>query len=114
MMRKTNRALTTADYSVGYGKPPKAKKGKPSPHKGRKKPRLPETTGELFRRLAFGQITVAEAGKKKKVSRFNAAYKAIYNKMAGGDLAAERLINRFKKAFPGPGESDEPIIIIED
>lgn len=105
------------DDKVGYGKPPREtrrKKGQPSPDRGRRKPRMPETNGEVFRRLAFGLVTITEAGIEMQVPLFNAAYRAIYNKAVAGDLAAERLVNRFKKAFPGPDDSDEPILIIEE
>jgi hypothetical protein len=78
-------------HSVGYGSPPKAtrfKKGISGNPKGRPKGSLNVAT--LFIKTLREKVVINEHGKRKKVTKLEAALKQLSNKAASGDLRAIR------------------------
>jgi hypothetical protein len=78
-------------HSVGYGAPPKAtrfKKGVSGNPKGRPKGSLNVAT--LLLKTLYEKVVIIEHGERKKVTKFEAALKQLFNKAASGDLRAIR------------------------
>ena len=83
----------SGDYSVGYGKPPKAtrfQKGRSGNPTGRPKGRLALAT--LFQRALAARITVTEHGRRTQKSKLEITLTQLINKAAGGDLKAMGLL----------------------
>ncbi len=79
--------------AVGYGKPPHAtrfKQGCSGNPKGRPKGSLNVTT--VFTKILREKVTINENGKRKIVTKLEAALKQIVNRAAGGDHRAQRLL----------------------
>lgn len=79
--------------AVGYGKPPQAnrfKQGCSGNPKGRPKGSLNVTT--VFTKILREKVTINENGKRKIVTKLEAALKQIVNRAAGGDHRAQRLL----------------------
>lgn len=83
------------DYTVGYGKPPKAgqfRKGRSGNPNGRPKtPTGPDS--HLILELSK-QITVNEDGQRKRISKYQAFMTRLVNTAISGDLAAARILCR--------------------
>jgi hypothetical protein len=78
---------------VGYANPPEAtrfKKGQSGNPKGRRKGSLNVST--VFARTLREKVIVNENGKRKTITKFEAAIKQFVNKAASGDLRALRLL----------------------
>jgi uncharacterized protein DUF5681 len=78
-------------YQVGYRKPPantRFKKGQSGNPKGRPKGALNLDT--VLARALREQVIVQEGGRRKKITKLEAAVKQLANKAASGDLAALR------------------------
>ena len=76
---------------VGYGKPPEAtrfKKGVSGNPKGR--PRGGLNVATVFVRTLRERVTINESGRRKTVTKLEAALKQLINKAASGDLRALR------------------------
>jgi len=79
--------------AVGYGKPPLAtrfKQGCSGNPKGRPRGSLNVTT--TFTKILREKVTINENGKRKVVTKFDAAIKQIVNKAASGDIRAVRQV----------------------
>lgn len=79
--------------AVGYGKPPQAtrfKQGCSGNPKGRPRGSLNVTT--VFTKILREKVTINENGKRKIVTKLEAALKQIVNRAAGGDHRAQRLL----------------------
>lgn len=76
----------SADYEVGYGKPPKAsqfKAGKSGNQKGR--PKKVTTVAEALNRRLFAKVTVTENGKRKMITVVEAILGRLAQSSLGGD-----------------------------
>ncbi len=85
-------------HSVGYGSPPKAtrfKKGVSGNPKGRPKGSLNVAT--LFIKALHEKVVVNEHGKRKTVTKLEAALKQLVNKATSGDLRALRQLFELSK-----------------
>ena len=81
------------DYEVGYAKPPKStqfKKGQSGNPNGR--PKGQHNFATILTRELNRKVTINENGRRKKVTKLEAATKQLVNKVAGGDLASMRLL----------------------
>jgi hypothetical protein len=77
--------------AVGYGKPPQATRFKPGCSgnpKGRPRGSLNVTT--VFTKILCEKVTINENGKRKIVTKLEAALKQLVNKAASGDIRAVR------------------------
>jgi hypothetical protein len=85
-------------HSVGYGSPPKAtqfKKGVSGNPKGRPKGSLNVDT--LLIKALREKVVINEHGKRKKVTKLEAALKQLVNKAASGDPRAQRQLFELAK-----------------
>ncbi|MGD9920161.1 MAG: DUF5681 domain-containing protein [Pseudorhodoplanes sp.] len=92
-VRAENDEVSEAANEVGYGNPPKHtqfKKGDGRPRLGRPKGR--KNIATLFLEAAAAQITVTIDGKKRRISKAQAACVQLANKGAMGD---EKLLLKF-------------------
>jgi hypothetical protein len=82
----------SADYDVGFGKPPAAtrfKKGRSGNPKGRPKGK-PNAATVILHALA-AKVVINENGRRREVTKLEAAMMQLANKAAGGDLRAMNL-----------------------
>jgi len=80
-----------SDYEVGFGKPPagtRFKKGQSGNPKGRPKGTLNMAT--VLARTLREKVVVNESGRRKTITKLEAAVKQLVNKAASGDLGALR------------------------
>ena len=80
-------------YSVGYGKPPREfqfKKGQSGNPNGRPKGSLNLAT--ILARTLREKVTVNEGGRRRAITKLEAAAKQIVNKAAAGDAGAIRFL----------------------
>jgi len=78
-------------YQVGFGRPPKAtqfKKGQSGNPKGRPKGTLNLAT--VLERTLRERVVINENGRRKEITKLEAAIKQLVNKAASGDPAAIR------------------------
>jgi hypothetical protein len=78
-------------YQVGFGRPPRNtqfKKGESGNPKGRPKGTLNLAT--VLERTLREQVVINENGRRKVITKLEAAVKQLVNKAASGDLAAHR------------------------
>ena len=78
---------------VGYGRPPEGtrfKKGSSGNPKGRPKGSL--NVAALLIKTLRERVVINENGRRKTVSKFEAAFKQLANKAASGDLRALRML----------------------
>jgi hypothetical protein len=93
------------EYDVGYGKPPvkhQFKKGKSGNPRGRwKRPKPPplDFQQNLIAELK-SPITIAEDGKKKKITKFEAFMKSVVAEALKGDKAMMKLLLDFLQKLP--------------
>jgi len=81
------------DYEVGFGKPPAAtrfRKGRSGNPKGRPKGK-PNAATVILRALA-AKVVINENGRRREVTKQEAAIMQVANKAAGGDLKAIHLL----------------------
>jgi uncharacterized protein DUF5681 len=86
---KSDKEKPSSAYAVGYGKPPahsRFQRGKSGNPNGRPKGTLNVAT-TLFRTLRE-IVVVNENGRRKEITKFEAALKQLVNKAASGDLRA--------------------------
>ncbi len=81
------------DYEVGYGKPPistRFKPGKSGNTDGRKKGS--QNISTLIRKALEEKVVVNTGGKRRSISKMEAAFLQQSTKAAGGDLKATKLM----------------------
>lgn len=81
------------DGAVGYGRPPKAsrfQKGRSGNPKGR--PRGSRNLTDMVREAALETVTINAKGRRRKVSKLEAALMQQANKAAGGDPKATKML----------------------
>jgi len=94
---------------VGYGNPPKAtrfKTGQSGNPKGRPKGR-PNFATALEKALR-GTVVITENGRRRPISKREAAAKQLANKAASGDLKAIRLLATLQPAEERSGAATAP------
>lgn len=83
------KARTPAHYDVGYGKPPahtRFQKGQSGNPQGRPKGKLNLVT--VLNRALNEKVTVVEQGKRRSITKLEAAFKQLVNKAVQGDPRA--------------------------
>ena len=92
-MRKPPQSKSTAAQAVGYGKPPKDTQFKPGQSGNRKgRPKGSLNIATILARTLREQVAVNEGGRRRSISKLEAAVKQIVNKAATGDAAAIRFL----------------------
>lgn len=91
MVKRTR--LKPPEDDVGYGKPPREfqfKKGQSGNPKGR--PRGSLNVATILARTLREKVTVTENGRRRTITKLEAAVKQIVNKAAAGDAAAIKFL----------------------
>jgi len=81
------------DYRVGYGKPPLAtrfRKGMSSNPRGR--PRGARNLATVVAAALGERVTINENGRRRRISKFEAAIKQLVNRAASGEARATQLL----------------------
>jgi hypothetical protein len=94
MKKRKTKPKTRNLGSVGYGRPPEHSQFKPGQSgnpKGRPKGsvNMSTTLGRILRE----KVATVENGRRKTISKIEAAFKQLTNKAASGDLSALRLLS---------------------
>ena len=79
----------SAGYDIGYGKPPehsRFQKGQSGNPKGRPKGAL--NVGTVLNRTLSEKVVVMDQGKRRTITKLEAAFKQLVNKAAQGDARA--------------------------
>ncbi len=103
-----------SDTQVGYGRPPEAtrfKKGQSGNPKGRPKGSLNVAT--MLIKTLREKVVINENGRRRTVSKLEAALKQLTNKGASGDLRALRLLldlARDAEAKQDAGGEQNPVL----
>jgi hypothetical protein len=93
-MKKRAKPKKRKSPSVGYGRPPEHTQFKPGQSgnpKGR--PRGTVNMATVLGRTLREKVDTVENGRRKTISKFEAALKQLTNKAASGDLSALRLLS---------------------
>jgi hypothetical protein len=93
-MKKRTKPKKRKSVSVGYGRPPEHTRFKPGQSgnpKGR--PRGSVNMATTLGRILREKVGTVENGRRKTISKFEAALKQLTNKAASGDLSALRLLS---------------------
>jgi len=102
-------AETTADYEVGYGKPPRHtgfQKGRSGNPKGR--PKGSKNLATLLTEALDEKVQVTEDGKRRRVTKRELVIKQLVNKSASADLRAiKQLTDIVERAERRAGDSPE-------
>jgi Family of unknown function (DUF5681) len=100
-------AETTADYEVGYGKPPRHagfQKGRSGNPKGR--PKGSKNLATLLTEALDEKVQVTEDGKRRRVTKRELVIKQLVNKSASADLRAiKQLTDIVERAERRKGDS---------
>jgi Family of unknown function (DUF5681) len=102
-------------YDVGYGKPPKNtqfKKGQSGNLKGRPKGTLNLAT--VLERTLREQVVINENGRRKVITKLEAAITQLVNKAASGDAHAMRYLCHLVISAEERSVSVEPIARFSD
>ena len=81
------------DYRVGYGKPPLAtrfRKGMSGNPRGR--PRGARNLATVVAAALGERVTINENGRRRRISKFEAAIKQLVNRAASGEARATQLL----------------------
>jgi hypothetical protein len=117
-----SEARETNPYQVGYGKPPKKtqfQKGRSGNPKGRPKGALNIST--VLERTLREVVVITENGRRRQVTKMEAAVKQLVNQATSGDLAAlrqlmalvasaERLSNDTEAGLPSLKVADQKVM----
>ena len=90
-MSKRDKGKSPSGYEVGYGKPPahtRFRKGESGNRRGRPKGTLNLAT--VLERTLRERVIINENGRRKEITKLEAAVKQMVNKAASGDPAALR------------------------
>lgn len=99
-----------SDYEVGFGKPPvgtRFQKGKSGNPQGRPKGTLNMAT--VLERTLRERVVINENGRRKTITKLEAAIKQLTNKAASGELKALQLLAALvRSAEEGPMKAVVP------
>jgi hypothetical protein len=102
--------------NVGYCKPPEDgqfRKGRSGNPKGRPKQEQGQLSeGHLFRKVAWGRESIEIDGRRLMVPRWQLYMRTIYNMALNNSDGAARLLDQFRRHFPGDALPGDPITFI--
>ena len=96
------------DYEVGFSKPPREtrfKKGQSGNPSGR--PKGTRNVAAVLARELRTKIVINESGKRKSVTKLEAATKQLVNKAIQGDLAALRLLSALAQSVDAQNKGSQ-------
>jgi Family of unknown function (DUF5681) len=105
--------MTKNCYEVGYGKPPlhtRFRKGQSGNPKGRGKGRKNFAT--IFMKAMRQSVTITENGKRRKISKLDAAVTQLANDAARGDKKAIQLVFALLQALQPAIEAQRPVYFL--
>jgi hypothetical protein len=105
--------MTRNCYEVGYGKPPlhtRFRKGQSGNPKGRGKGTKNFAT--IFMKAMRQSVTITENGKRRKISKLDAAVTQLVNDAARGDKKAIRLAFALLQALEPATEAQRPVYFL--
>ena len=113
-------AETTADYQVGYGKPPRHtgfQKGRSGNPKGR--PKGSKNLATLLTEALDEKVQVTEDGNRRRVTKRELVIKQLVNKSASADLRAIKQLTDIveraeRRAADSPAAPPPPAITAAD
>jgi Family of unknown function (DUF5681) len=98
----------TADYRVGYGKPPLHSRFKPGNRANPAgRPRGAKGAKAVLARMLDRRVVVIEDGKRRKLSKRELGFARLVDKFSDGDLTATKLLMDLELALE-PRTPDEP------
>jgi hypothetical protein len=110
----TQKGRSSADYAVGYGKPPtktRFQAGKSGNPKGR--PKGGETIKSAISKVMGGTFVVTEDGKRRRMPAVEAILRGLMTKATNGDVRAARFLIEQKEKHSKPADpefNDRPIV----
>jgi hypothetical protein len=106
----TAKKSKSASYEVGYGRPP-AKHRFPKGVSGNPKGRTKGTQNfaTLFMKAMTKSVTITENGKRKKISKLEAAVTQLANDAARGDKKAIQLAVALLQMYEPAIEAQRPV-----
>lgn len=88
-----NRRPKSANYAVGFQKPPVERRFKPGVSGNpRGRPKNSLNIGTVLQRALLEMVVINEGGQRRTISKLEAAVKQLTNKAASGDLSAVKLL----------------------
>jgi Family of unknown function (DUF5681) len=105
--------MTRNCYEVGYGKPPlhtRFRKGQSGNPKGRGKGTKNFAT--IFMKAMSQSVTITENGKRRKISKLDAAVTQLANDAARGDKKAIQLVFALLQALEPAIEAQRPVYFL--
>jgi hypothetical protein len=109
---KKNKS-TPFSYEVGYGRPPaeyRFKKGVSGNPEGRRKGTKNFAT--IFMKAMSQSVTITENGKRRKISKLDAAVTQLANDAARGDKKAIQLAFALLQALEPATEAQRPVYFL--
>ena len=103
----TQKGRSSADYAVGYGKPPtktRFKAGKSGNPKGR--PKGGETIESAISKVMGETFVVTEGGKKLRVPALEAILRGLMTKATNGDVKAAKFLLEQKEKHAKPAKRE--------
>lgn len=102
----THSGSRTADYEVGYGRPPQESQFKPGESGNRRgRPKGVRSEAEILNALLNRKVTIQERGRTRQISVLEATYHRIAQNGLKGDLrAAAFLLNRMAAVAQRSGD----------
>jgi hypothetical protein len=88
-MRKSSNGVGSADYLIGYGRPPKSTQFQPGQSGNRNgRPKGARNRESMARHALQRVVTVTTNGRRRKMSVREAAFLQLAERASGGDLKA--------------------------
>lgn len=105
----SKRRSEAKDYAVGFAKPPSAHKFAPGiSGNPRGRPKGSANLASVLERTLREKVVVNEGGRRKTLSKLEAAMKQLINKAATGDHAAIKLLVQLASALQEQAELTTP------
>ena len=100
---------TDGDYAVGYGRPPQFTRFKPGQSGNpRGRPKGAKNVDTILREVLLRQITVMEAGKRRKITVLEAYFKRLTKQALDGDSkSGDKMIRLLPYLHKVAGSIDE-------
>lgn len=108
-MSKPSNPEQSGSTKVGYGRPPERTRFKPG-HSGnpRGRPKGILNMASVLRRTLRERVVIKENGRRRTVTKLQAAVTQVTNKAASGDLKAMQLLANLVRSAEDAAATSEP------